>query len=98
MASGLTTQADPPSLPIQGWREGTGAETHAVKTVLLVTNNPVHRKLYEPGLARHFEVEYLPKIKGLAQLERSPRRNSYLARAYVGGGPKVGTTSALSDR
>jgi hypothetical protein len=40
-------------------------ELTGMKTVILITSNPLHRRLYEPGLAKHFEVEYLPRIKGL---------------------------------
>jgi hypothetical protein len=34
------------------------------KTVLLVTTNEAHRKLYTRGLARYFEVEFNPKSAG----------------------------------
>ena len=37
-----------------------------MKTVLFVSPSPAHRKLYGPQLSKHFKVECLSRVEGLA--------------------------------
>jgi hypothetical protein len=35
-----------------------------MKTILFVAANPIHRRLYEPGLAKHFAVQFAERLPG----------------------------------
>jgi hypothetical protein len=49
---------------LRGGTQAKEEKTLPMKTVLLITSNEHHRKLYRPGLMKYFNVEYSPRCGG----------------------------------